>query len=59
MKLFKIEGIPKPGAIVYSTIVARSQFARDFYREVSEEVCSKAASGRILDIRYRAGLCST
>ena len=56
MKLFKIESIPKPGAIVYSTIVARSPFARDFYREVAEEVCSKIPSGRVLDIGTGPGI---
>ena len=50
MKLFRIEGIPNPGAKVYSIIVARSPVMKDFYREVAEEVCSKVSSGKILDI---------
>ncbi len=50
MKLFKIEGIPNPGAKVYSIIVARSPIMKDFYREVGEEVSSKTSSARILDI---------
>jgi len=50
VKLFKIEGIPKPGAKIYSVIVARSPVMRDFYREVTEEIFSKLSSGRILDI---------
>ncbi len=50
MKLFKIEGIPNPGAKVYSIIVARSPIMKDFYREVGEEVSSKTSSARMLDI---------
>lgn len=50
MKFFKIEGIPQPGAKVYSIIVARSPVMKDFYREVAEEVSSMISSGRILDI---------
>ncbi len=50
MKLFRIEGIPNPGAKVYSIIVARSPIMKDFYRDVTEEVSSKASSGKILDI---------
>ena len=50
MKLFRIEGIPNPGAKVYSIIVARSPVMKDFYREVTEEVSSKGSSGKILDI---------
>ena len=49
-KLFTIEGIPKPGAIVYSAIVAKSPVMKDFYHMVAEEVLSKMSSGRILDI---------
>ena len=49
-KLFKIEGIPKPGAIVYSAIVAKSPIMKDFYHMVAEEVLLKISSGRILDI---------
>ena len=49
-KLFKIEGIPKPGAIIYSEIVAQSPIMKDFYHMVAEEVLSKMSSGRILDI---------
>jgi hypothetical protein len=41
MKLFRIEGIPNPGAKVYSIIVARSPVMKDFYREVAEEVSSR------------------
>jgi ubiquinone/menaquinone biosynthesis C-methylase UbiE len=48
--LFKIEGIPRPGAIVYSAIVAKSHIMKDFYYEVAEEVLSKISAGRILDI---------
>ena len=50
MKLFKIEGISNPEAKVYSKIVARSPFMKDFYREVAEEVSSKVSSEKILDI---------
>jgi ubiquinone/menaquinone biosynthesis C-methylase UbiE len=50
MKLFKIEGIPAPGAKIYSTIVARSPVMKDFYHEVAEEVLAKISSGRILDV---------
>lgn len=50
MKLFKIEGIPNPEAKVYSKIVARSPFMKDFYREVAEEVSSKVSLEKILDI---------
>ena len=49
-KLFKIEGIPKPGAIVYSAIVAKSPIMEDFYHMVAEEVLLKMSSGKILDI---------
>ncbi len=49
-KLFKIEGIPRPGAIVYSAVVAKSPVMQDFYHIVAEEVLSKISSGRILDI---------
>jgi ubiquinone/menaquinone biosynthesis C-methylase UbiE len=50
VKLLKIEGIPNPGASIYSTIVAQSPVMRDFCREVAEEVSSKISSGRMLDI---------
>ena len=50
MKFLKIEGIPKPGAKVYSMIVARSPVMKDFYEQVAEEVSSKTSFGRILDI---------
>ena len=50
MKFLKIEGIPKPWAKVYSTIVARSPIMQDFYREVTGEIASKVSSGKILDI---------
>ncbi|MCJ7514803.1 MAG: class I SAM-dependent methyltransferase [Dehalococcoidia bacterium] len=50
MKRLKIEGIPGPGAKVYSTIVAGSPIMQDFYREVTGEIASKLSSGRILDI---------
>lgn len=50
MRLFRIEGIPNPGAKVYSIIVARSPIMKDFYRDVAEAVSSKASSGKILDI---------
>jgi len=49
-KNFKIEGIPNPGAKIYSLIAAKSPLLKDFYKEVAEEVCSKISSGRILDI---------
>ena len=48
--LFKIEGIPSPGAKIYSIIVARSPIMKDFYHAVAEEVLSKISSGRILDV---------
>lgn len=50
MKKLKIEGIPKPGAIVYSAIVAKSPIMKDFYHMVAEEVLLKISSGKILDI---------
>ena len=49
-KLFKIEGIPRPGSIVYSAVVAKSPVMEDFYHMVAEEALSKVSSGRILDI---------
>jgi ubiquinone/menaquinone biosynthesis C-methylase UbiE len=50
MKLLKIEGIPGPGAKIYSTFVAGSLIMQDFYREVTGEIASQVSSGRILDI---------
>jgi ubiquinone/menaquinone biosynthesis C-methylase UbiE len=50
VKLLKIEGIPGPGAKIYSTIVAGSRVMQDFYREVTGEIASKVSSGMILDI---------
>jgi ubiquinone/menaquinone biosynthesis C-methylase UbiE len=50
MKLLKIEGIPGPGAKIYTKIVAGSPITQDFYREVTKEIASKVPSGRILDI---------
>lgn len=50
MKLLKIEGIPGPGARIYSIIVAGSLIMQDFYREVTGEIASKVSSGNILDI---------
>ena len=50
MKLLKIEGIPGPGAKIYSTVVAGSLIMQDFYREVTGEIASKVSSGRMLDI---------
>src|SRR4030042_1228914 len=50
MKPLKIEGIPGPGAKIYSTVVAGSPIMQDFYREVTGEIASKVSSGRILDI---------
>jgi ubiquinone/menaquinone biosynthesis C-methylase UbiE len=50
MKFLKIEGIPGPGAKIYSKVVAGSLIMQDFYREVSGEIASKVSSGRILDI---------
>jgi len=50
MKFLKIEGIPGPGAKIYSTVVAGSPITQDFYREVAGEIASKVSSGRILDI---------
>jgi ubiquinone/menaquinone biosynthesis C-methylase UbiE len=49
-KIFKIEGIPNPGARIYSLIAAQSPLLKDFYREVAEEVCSRISSGRMLDV---------
>jgi ubiquinone/menaquinone biosynthesis C-methylase UbiE len=46
----KIEGIPKPGAKIYSNIVSVSPIMKDFYQEVTVEVLSKLSSGKILDI---------
>jgi len=50
MSFFNIEGIPGPGAKVYSNIVAKSPIINDFYREVAREVIAKVRSGTILDI---------
>ena len=50
MKLFRIEGIPNPVAKIYSITVPRSPIMKDFYRDLTEEVSSKASSGKILDI---------
>ncbi len=50
MKLLKIEGIPGPGAKIYSTVVAGSPIMQDFYREVTAEIASKVSSGKLLDI---------
>ena len=50
MKLLKIEGIPGPGAKIYSTVVAGRLITQDFYRDVTGEITSKVSSGRILDI---------
>ncbi len=50
MKLLKFEGIPGPGAKIYSKVVAGSLIMQDFYREVTGEIASKVSSGRILDI---------
>ncbi len=47
-KIIKIEGIPFPGAKIYS-IFAR-KFFRDFYKEVTEELVLRISSGRILDV---------
>ena len=46
----KIEGIPGPGAKIYSNIVSISPVMKDFYRGVVDEVLSKVPAGRILDI---------
>jgi len=51
-----MEGIPGPGAHFYSNIVANSPFIKDFYREVVEEICAEATSGRVLDIGTGPGL---
>jgi len=51
-----MEGIPGPGAFVYSKIVANSPFAKDFYREVVEEICARFPSGRVLDIGTGPGV---
>ncbi|RPJ62586.1 MAG: class I SAM-dependent methyltransferase [Dehalococcoidia bacterium] len=50
MKMFKIEGIPGPGATFYSAVVVKSPIMKDFYHLVVAEVLSKLPSGRILDI---------
>jgi ubiquinone/menaquinone biosynthesis C-methylase UbiE len=50
MKFLKIEGIPGPGAKIYSKFVAGSLITQDFYRDVAGEIASKVSSGRILDI---------
>lgn len=47
---FEIEGIPGPGALVYSIIARKSPIMQDFYRMVIEDVLSKTPSGRILDV---------
>jgi ubiquinone/menaquinone biosynthesis C-methylase UbiE len=50
LELLKIEGIPGPGAKIYSQLVAGRLITQDFYREVTGEIASKVPSGRILDI---------
>ena len=50
MSFFKIEGIPGPGAKIYSLVVAQSPVMKDFYREVAKEVSSRVSSGKLLDI---------
>lgn len=47
---FHVEGIPGPGAVIYSAIVAKSPIMKDFYHEVAEEVLSRISTGRLLDI---------
>lgn len=51
-----MEGIPGPGASIYSGIVAKSPFIRDFYQLATKEVCAQLSSGRMLDIGTGPGL---
>jgi ubiquinone/menaquinone biosynthesis C-methylase UbiE len=50
MSFLNIEGIPGPGAKIYSTVVAKSKIINDFYRDVAIEVTTKLSAGTILDI---------
>jgi len=50
MKLLKIQGIPGPGAKIYTKFVAGNLITQDFYREITAEIASKVSSGKILDI---------
>ena len=49
-KHFKIEGIPKIPSRIYSVLVTKSPFIKDFYREAAVEICSRVLSGRVLDV---------
>lgn len=49
-KHFRIEGIPKEGAKIYSALVTKSPLIRDFYKEAAEEICRQVPSGKILDV---------
>lgn len=47
---FRIEGIPRIPSRIYSALVTKSSFIKDFYKEAAEEICSRVLSGRILDV---------
>ncbi len=49
-KHFKIEGIPRIPSRIYSALVTKSPFIKDFYKEAAGEICSRVLSGRILDV---------
>jgi len=51
-----MESIPGPGAWIYSKIVAHSPFIKDLYGAVAEEVSSKFAAGKMLDIGTGPGM---
>jgi ubiquinone/menaquinone biosynthesis C-methylase UbiE len=51
-----MEGIPGFAANVYSALVSKSPFIKDFYSAVVNEVCAKLVSGRLLDIGTGPGV---
>lgn len=46
----KIEGIPSPGARIYSLIAKKNPIMRDLYKDVADDVTSKITSGKVLDV---------
>jgi ubiquinone/menaquinone biosynthesis C-methylase UbiE len=49
-KRLKFEGIPYPGARIYSFIAIKSPPLRDLCKEAAEEITATMASGRVLDV---------
>ena len=54
-KLLRIEGIPTPGAKVYSLIARKIPLLQELYKEVAEEVSSRISSGKILGVETGPG----